>query len=344
MSTTAPAAPQHQNWVDLLRVVSAFAVVLLHLAACISQQPDSPHWLAGEIYDALTRWCVPVFVMVSGALLLDDAKRGESAGVFYRKRLGRLGWAFAFWVAFYVLFGWADAAIFKTPHDFREVLHNILTGRPWSHLWFLYMIIGLYAVVPLLRRWILPLGNKAMFWLIAVLLVITSANNLWAILTDRPENPFIIWFLDYLGYFLAGYYLRYRARKILPTWLALGLFIASVAMSVIGMNLILHAGGSVQFARWFHHYQNPCVVVASLSVFMLAMRSEVPAWAAALAPLTFGIYLVHPAVQHIIGRLGFYPQRFMPAFSIPLLAAVATIISIYIVRGILKTPYLKKTV
>jgi surface polysaccharide O-acyltransferase-like enzyme len=344
MKNTAPIASQHQNWVDLLRVVSAFAVVLLHLAACLSQQPGNPGWLTGEIYDALTRWCVPVFVMVSGALLLDDAKRTEPAGVFYRKRLGRLGWAFAFWVAFYVLLGWADSAIFRQPHDFHKVLHDVLTGRPWSHLWFLYMIIGLYVVVPIIRRWILPLKNNALFWLIAVLLVATSVSNFWGILTDRQENPFMLWFLDYLGYFLAGYYLRFRAKKILPAWLALGLFFVSVFVSVFGMNHILRDGGGFQIARWFHHYQNPCVVIASLSIFMLGMRSSVPAWAAAVAPLTFGIYLIHPAVQLIIGRLGFYPERFMPALSIPALAALATVISIYLVRAILKTPYLKKTV
>ncbi|HPS53038.1 MAG TPA: acyltransferase family protein [Phycisphaerae bacterium] len=344
MKPAVNSASRHQDWIDLLRVVSAFAVVVLHLAACVSQQPADDGWLAGEIYDALTRWCVPVFVMVSGALLLDDIKRDEPAGTFYRKRLGRLGWAFAFWVTFYVLFGWADAAVFNRPHDFYEVFEKILSGRPWSHLWFLYMITGLYLVVPVLRRWILPLGNASMRRLIALLLVATSINNFWAIITDRPENPFILWFADYLGYFLAGYYLRFRAKYILSSRLALIFFVGSVIMSVIGMNWILAAGGSLQFARWFHHYQNPCVMIASLSMFMLAMRSSVPAWAGSIAPLTFGIYLIHPAVQHIIGRLGFYPQRFMPALSIPLLAAITTTISIYAIRIILKIPYLRKTV
>ncbi|MDD3663414.1 MAG: acyltransferase family protein [Candidatus Pacebacteria bacterium] len=344
MKSTASLAPGHQDWLDLLRVISAFAVVLLHLSACLSQQFGCPGWLVGEIYDALTRWCVPIFVMVSGALLLDDDKRNESALTFYSKRLSRLGWAFVFWVTFYVLFGWADACLFDRPHDFHKVFQGILTGRPWSHLSFLYMIIGLYLVVPLLRRFVLRLEDRTMFWLIAAFLIATSANNLRAILTNKAENPFILWFADYLGYFLAGYYLRFRAKKILPGWSALTIFMATVILSVTATSWVLFTDGRLEFARWFHHYQNPCVMAAAISLFMLAMQSTVPAWTATIAPLTFGIYLVHPAVQHIIGRLGFYPQRFMPALLIPLLAAVTAVISIYIVRGIRKTPFFRKTV
>ena len=75
----AKEPPETLIWTDSTRVLAALAVVMLHAAVPIVAGPaalGSPAWWAGNLYDALVRWCVPAFVMVSGALLLAP-HRGE---------------------------------------------------------------------------------------------------------------------------------------------------------------------------------------------------------------------------------------------------------------------------
>ena len=79
-------------WLDAARVAAIVAVVLLQVSASVVTQAPlgSTVWWVGNGYDALVRWCVPVFVMVSGALLL-DARKTESLATFFRKRAARIG-------------------------------------------------------------------------------------------------------------------------------------------------------------------------------------------------------------------------------------------------------------
>ncbi|MDQ6971139.1 MAG: acyltransferase family protein, partial [Mariprofundaceae bacterium] len=78
-------------WLDNSRVLAVFAVILVHVSdGFVSHYPmGSEYWWIGNIYDSAVRWCVPVFVMISGALLLDPAKH-ENLNTFYRKRFSRI--------------------------------------------------------------------------------------------------------------------------------------------------------------------------------------------------------------------------------------------------------------
>ena len=92
-------------WLDNARIAAILAVVILHSAVSgvVDTDLGSGYWWAGNLYSAFSRWCVPVFVMISGALLLSPARQ-ESLGTFYRKRMSRVLWPFLFWSAFFL--GW----------------------------------------------------------------------------------------------------------------------------------------------------------------------------------------------------------------------------------------------
>ena len=122
-------------WLDAARVAAIVAVVLLHVSASVVTQAPlgSTVWWVGNGYDALVRWCVPVFVMVSGALLL-DARKTESLATFYRKRAARIALPLLFWSVVYVLWNYRHAWDQLRPAD---VLHSVARGWPHYHLWFL---------------------------------------------------------------------------------------------------------------------------------------------------------------------------------------------------------------
>jgi surface polysaccharide O-acyltransferase-like enzyme len=90
-------------WVDYIRVIASFSVILLHSTApLIFKYGDLPltHWMIGNIYDSAVRMCVPLFFMISGYLLLD---KNESLVSFYKKRFNKIVPPLIAWSFFYVL-------------------------------------------------------------------------------------------------------------------------------------------------------------------------------------------------------------------------------------------------
>ena len=129
---------------DALRVIACSIVVLLHQSAQkFGDDVGSHNWMTFNFYDSLSRWAVPVFVMISGALFLDPA-RSFVPRVHLRRYLPRIVLSFVFWSAVYALWN------YSMDMRLRDVVAGFFSGS--VHLWFLYMIGGLYLLVPLLKK------------------------------------------------------------------------------------------------------------------------------------------------------------------------------------------------
>ena len=166
-------------YLDNARIVAILAVITLHVSGdflLVGEVGEASWWLANVIESA-TRWCVPVFVMISGALLLDPAKH-ESSSEFYKKRLHRVGlplvfWSFFFlsWIAIQQWFIWGYV-------DFVLLLENLLAGTPYYHLWYLYMVIFLYLFTPLLRVVVKQTSRPTLIFFTLVMFGLATLNTL----------------------------------------------------------------------------------------------------------------------------------------------------------------------
>ena len=140
-----------KKWVsyfDALRMISAMAVVLIHVSCkgWVKIPIGAPGWWGSNFWDGATRWAVPIFVMISGALMLDPAKK-FSIKKIYSKNILRMIVVFAIWSILYILF---DFFVLKDDFvGFVDVLKNFFAG--YYHMWFIYMLIGLYIITPVLR-------------------------------------------------------------------------------------------------------------------------------------------------------------------------------------------------
>lgn len=135
------------EYLDYLRAFAAFAVVLLHVSAVGFRQssPYTPEWHAFNFYDSISRWGVPIFVMISGALFLNPDKEFNIKKL-YKKNIVRIITSFFFWSTFYAL---TVSILIKHNTSIVYIGGRIICGE--SHLWFLYMILGIYVCIPLLR-------------------------------------------------------------------------------------------------------------------------------------------------------------------------------------------------
>ena len=139
--------------VDLIRSVAIIFVILLHASNEPNLNVDfmSPQgvqlWWASDVYGSIARTAVPLFVMLTGALLLQPTKTDESLGVFFRKRWNRIGVPIIFWaIIFYI---W-DFSVKGQTLTLTSVLQDALAG-PYVHFWYVYLLVGLYLITPLVR-------------------------------------------------------------------------------------------------------------------------------------------------------------------------------------------------
>ena len=128
---------------DLLRILATFAIIILHTASANWEKVDvtSYEWSMLNIYDSICRWAVPVFVMISGALMLNKQKSIKN---IYTKNVFRIICSFIFWSLIYTI----EKHCFLNNTD--NIIKNFLIGN--YHLWFLYMIAGLYILTPIITK------------------------------------------------------------------------------------------------------------------------------------------------------------------------------------------------
>lgn len=194
-------------YADYIRVIATVAMILLHGAGDLLYTFDekdmyNSHWWVGNLYDSAVRWCVPVFIMLSGSLLLKPKVR-ESIGNFLEKRMLRVAIPFLFWAAIYLAYDFRGyISDMKLPW-WPDVWFKFLFQDVYFHLWFVPMILGLYFLTPTFRVFIKGATREdieyfLVFWFYVSVLQV-SFSQFFLI-------KYIGW-LAYIGYFVMGYYL-----------------------------------------------------------------------------------------------------------------------------------------
>lgn len=127
---------------DFVRIIATIAVITIHVTGLhwMEQDLNSFAWDVHNIYRALVRWAVPVFVMLSGALFLNPQKE-LSLKKIYTKNIIHIVTAFLSWSFLY--------AVYDFDGNILDFLINWIRGA--GHMWFVFLILGLYIILPVLR-------------------------------------------------------------------------------------------------------------------------------------------------------------------------------------------------
>lgn len=311
------------SWVSWLRVVAIAAVVLIHVAGPTAVAPDaretSVGWLAISL-DFSSRWAVPVFVMLSGTLLLDP-ERYRGAADFLRRRAARLIPAVIVWHLVYLCY-----LLFVTDSSLTvaDAPRLILTGKVWTALYFFWIVLGLAVITPVLVPWIAA-SSPRVHLVVGLSAALLPALNVlsepirngqgWRADMAWVETPWT-WWIPYLGYYMLGYALR---GVVLRRAALLG----PAAMIVAGSALLSWQWGKTDgaagiFERFVpaESYQSVTAVLVAVSVFLLAQGTirpggllsglchRGPALAGrSLGDATLGVFAVHLLVFEAVLRL-----------------------------------------
>ena len=329
---------------DILRIVAIFFVVFVHLAAQHWADVDvsSRAWFAFNLYCTTGKWSVPIFVMISGALFLG---RDVSISSILKKNVARIATVFLFWSGCYALI---DLVFRHAP--LSVVLSQFITGH--YHLWFLYMIVGLYLLIPLLRpiaqsetlmRYFLLLALIFTFLLPQLVLYSSFISPQLSVVIKTVSMYTYCYFpLGLTVYFVGGYYLSRREFSRREEIILYCIGVAGLLFSIFAP--VIHAKAQGAPSGIFYNYNSINVLFTSVPIFVFAKQhlnfphigERAYAILRKLSKYSFGVYLVHPMVIELLQHFGidtFFCNAF---FSVPLLAvfvfAVSTAISALLSR------------
>lgn len=309
MKETICAAPQERLlWPDALRVVSIFAVMVIHLAATGYSEaaPGSYEWTVCLIFNTVTRFAVPAFVMISGAMYLNPGREIGAAHIL--KRIGRLMTVFLHWSVPYAL---VETVKEREPLLLLNVLRRIVTGH--YHMWYIYLIAGLYLLTPVLRS--VAADRKKLRMVILLAFALSCGAGLLP--KEIAEN--VSTFFCYAGYYCLGYYLystNVSKKQIRAVCLA----------SLLLLTVVLVAGSRCGDPKAVFSERMPHIILYSSGVFLtfkgearrLENRKRFKAVIGKVAPCAFGMYLLHPAFNFIFRRAGLYALSADPLLCVPL--------------------------
>ena len=321
---------QHIVWLDVVRFIAMFTVVCCHCTDPFNFYPGTAPNIGeiklwGAIYGSVLRPCVPLFVMITGALLLPVR---SDASTFYKKRIPRVFYPFLIWSVLYNLFPWITGLLGLNPQiilDFfpyagEEVMRQSFSVSleyilmiPFNfsilavHMWYIYLLIGLYLYLPVFSAWVEKASERAklMFllaWGVTLLLPYYYqfvSNYLWGTCSWNSFGMLYA-FAGFNGYLLLGHYLKNLEWSLKKT-LAIGIpmFAVGYAVTFLGFRHITALPEYTdEMLELFFTYCSLNVVMMTIPVFMLAKKVKVNSerMKKALANLTvcgFGIYMIH---------------------------------------------------
>jgi len=329
-------------WGDIMRIAAIFAVIIIHTAAPILKNfENSPEWRYANLYDSLSRWCIPVFIMLSGAFLTEKISN-EPLVIFFKKRFRKVLIPFIIWSAIYYYYSSAAP-------DFSGLLTHLTLEPAYYHLWFFFLIIGLYIIAPFFSVFILESDKTRIFYFLSVWLIWASLLPYLGILTEL--KTYYTADLSYkvsgfAGFFAAGYWLKNCkiSRKSSLMFLLLFL-ILSILTSYLTFKRSLQLGG---FSDIYYRYTAVNIIALSFSAYIFIKAFSGSAGSSkiiySLSSATLGIYLVHAIVIDFLrpALLSAVPSNSF--IRIPLFSTAVFIISLLIVIILKKIPVIKNAV
>ena len=285
---------QRNFHLDQMRVISCIMVIAIHVCNIYNRAfPDISqfNYIIAAFINSFSRISVPIFFMVSGALMAGREPDLQKS----LKRFLKYFLITIFWFIFYLL--WTSLYLNDT-YDF----HNILTTPTSKHLWFLYALLSIYLALPLIQTLIRNLSDKMLYYMLILFAVSIFGGYILEFIGVSVKYPIaIISQNQYLFFFILGYVLYNKKYKISGWFFIVGCLAAAICTIIV--SYIEGKHNEVIF-----QYRNPMIVLASVGAFIIMLKfpKSIPqAWEKFVSHVSdnsFGIYVFHAVFLNIIDK------------------------------------------
>jgi surface polysaccharide O-acyltransferase-like enzyme len=339
-------------YMDWLRFLATIAVVTIHTAASLvavnmNEVPLS-NWLTANFFEAISRPSVPLFVMISGALLL-SAKRELTLKEFLTKRTSKIFIPLVAWSLIFYAYKVYNGT-FETFNP-KQFVYLFITQGISVPYWFMYMILGLYLTAPIIKIFIKNAKRRDIEYFLILWLYASVIVKFMKFYFGFSLNLELYAVTNYIGYFVLGYYLAtFEFNKL---WRTAG-YVAGLAGFTATFLFTWYStamnDGILQ--EFWYEYHSPNVLMSAVGTFLFfkyitrAEKERLPRGLNQINEASFGVYLTHILVMTILSNELFTPvkESFHPAISIPVNVILTVLISTIIVVIIRRIPILKNLI
>lgn len=336
--------PKTVHWCNNLRALATIGVIVIHATMnLVAFDTHNTYWILGNLLNGLSRFSVPLFILITGSFLLSASKEINTKS-FLRKRMVRILIPFVFWNFLYSVY--QLRLYYGVGHPFELSVFLELIKDHWFngaalHLWYIYILIGLYLFIPIINKWVQKASEKDFLYFIL----------LWGIslfFFDKNSNLYytVSSFAGFIGYLVLGYFLYMKdlsSQKYILS-ICVYLFLLGLCITVLGTFYLKTSSG--YFTPVLYEFLAPNVVLMTVSVFVFAKH-----WTffnqnfkvlQIISQYSFGIYLIHIFILWFLERFGISYNFINPYVGIPVTAILCLFISLSILWIMAKIPFLRQ--
>lgn len=334
MDNTINRQSERIVWLDVVRIVAMLMVIGVHcidpfyISPAMRDIPEYTQWAAN--YGSFFRPSVPLFAMMTGLLLLPVK---QTMTDFYKKRILRVLFPIIIWSVFYNLFPWFTGLLglpkevigdffCYTQGSESQALEDALKDVAMipfqfsfkeNHMWYMYLLIGLYLYMPFFSAWIEKATNKEKriylgIWFVSLFLPYMNAyiaplfgvNYLFGEATWNAYGLFY-YFAGFNGYLMLGHFLKKgndwgigKTISICVILFIIGCYITWAGFSSAAAD----STSTEEEMELFFTFCSPNVAIMTAAVFLLLQKIRINnqvivRFLARTTKYGFGIYIVH---------------------------------------------------
>lgn len=330
---------------DLLRVVACYLVIQQHASEFyyIGENGsvvtgDNTFWIG--VITSLCRISVPLFVMISGYFLLPMR---DTTPLFFRKRFTRVLYPFLAWCVIYAVY-----FVFSKGDTLEQMALNILQipinfGTQVGHLWYIYMLIGLYLLIPIISPWLKSASKKELQGYLILWLITSFLPYIHLVFPEVlgecawNSTPMLYYFTGFAGYLILGYYMKTYGRLSVP--ISILLLIAGYGVTAYVYCTRIDTAVNVVALELSWQFCVINVVAATVGTFSLFQNikatgeSVIGKLITNVSSLSYGMYLAHIIVLNFFYEL-LKGISSTVLITVPLIT-ICTFVTVYIIIRLL---------
>lgn len=360
-------------YADLLRIFSVFGVIVIHVGGSgwYTKAAYTWDWQIMNMWHDIFRWPVPIFVMISGMFNIEkfDTEQPLKIGINRTmKKIFHIYCALVFWTIFYKIFipvisNYNIKEFFMAPLSFlniREIIYypyQAIGGDSWYHLWFLYMIIGLYVLTPMVKIFVMNCRKSYLEYFLMIVFAIGMVIPFYNFINTLKNIPLLPHRIHistpelsgFIGYYIAGYYFsKYKLSKKMEH-IFYGLGILSTLFTILGTSFISIKRNELNQTLLGSNAPNIMIETIAIFLFIKSKFENIKFSKlcgniiTSISKCSFGIYFIHVfMIRFINNYFGLSWNTFNPIISVPIICILVFLLSYIVSLIISKMPILKK--
>lgn len=339
---------KRQMTYDVLRILAICMVVIIHANVATIASVEGMKWSIITVLTSMLTASVPIFFMISGALLL-DAEEPIDIRMLFQKRIKKIFIPFFVWSNLYVI---VRIIMGKLPFTIGSFI-ALIEEPAYYQFWFMYSLLAIYLLLPILQRLLLKSTKQIVEYMLVLWCVFSLVIPTLEFVFPNVQlcEHFDLNFIEgYLGYFLFGYYLKKYKKDCTMKKTLIHLFVGLILTVVcVGIEQIIQDDAC--WSQYFmSSYLTPFVMLYAMGIFQLVdiiVKKYESNWNKKIkqgiingSKLSMGVFYIHMLVLTALEYTGWFDSKSFVMLTIKVIITITgSFVCTYIIG---KIPIMKK--